>query len=136
MNSRPSFDRSALLEQAREAMRSAYAPYSRFPVGAALLTEDGRVFTGCNVENAAYPLSMCAERVAIGKAVSEGATRFVAIAVTAERIRPVTPCGACRQVLAEFGEMAVVLDQPDGTWDLAVADLLPHGFSAASLEEV
>ncbi|MNL72598.1 Cytidine deaminase [compost metagenome] len=105
-------------------------------MGAALLTEDGRVFTGCNVENASYPLSMCAERVAIGKAVSEGVTRFVAIAVTAERIRPVTPCGACRQVIAEFGEMTVVLDQPGESWDLTVADLLPHGFSASSLEEV
>lgn len=136
MNSRHSFDPSALLEQARDAMATSYAPYSRFPVGAALLSEDGRIFTGVNVENAAYPLSMCAERVAIGKAVSEGAKRFVAIAVTAEKIRPVTPCGACRQVLAEFGEMTVILDKPEGPMELSVADLLPYGFSAASLEEV
>jgi cytidine deaminase len=136
MTARRDFDRTTLLSAARDAMRAAHAPYSRFPVGAALLAEDGRVFTGCNVENAAYPLSMCAERVAIGKAVSEGATRFVAIAVTAERTRPVTPCGACRQVLAEFGEMTIVLDHPDTDWELSVTDLLPHGFSAASLEEV
>lgn len=129
-----SFDRQALIEQAQEVMRSAYVPYSRFPVGAALLCEDGRVFTGCNVENASYPLTMCAERVAIGKAVSEGAKRFVAVAIVAEKAAPCTPCGACRQVLAEFGPMSVILAQPGEPWELSLQELLPHSFSGASLE--
>src|SRR5688572_5475496 len=99
-----------LLERAREVRAHAYAPYSRFPVGAALLAVDGRVFTGCNVENASYGLANCAERVAIGKAVSEGARRFTAIAVVGpEDDVPCAPCGACRQVLYEFGhDMAVI----------------------------
>jgi homotetrameric cytidine deaminase len=91
----------ALLAQAREARAHAYAPYSRFPVGAALMADDGRVFTGCNVENASYGLTNCAERVALGKAVSEGVRRFVAVAVVGpEDDAPCAPCGACRQVLA------------------------------------
>lgn len=129
-----SLDRQALIDQAQVAMRSAYVPYSRFPVGAALLAEDGRVFTGCNIENASYPLTMCAERVAIGKAVSEGVKRFVAVAIVAEKAAPCTPCGACRQVLAEFGPMSVILAQPGEPWELSLAELLPHSFSGACLE--
>ena len=91
-----------LLSQAARARRTAHAPYSRFAVGAALLARDGRVFTGCNVENAAYGLTVCAERVAVFKAVSEGVQDFAALAVAGPR-PGVTPCGACRQVLAEFG---------------------------------
>jgi cytidine deaminase len=90
-----------LLVHATRARRAAHAPYSRFEVGAALLAEDGRIFTGCNVENASYGLSECAERVALFKAVSEGARAFTALAVAGPRAG-VTPCGACRQVLAEF----------------------------------
>ncbi len=130
------FDRQALIEQAREAMRHAHVPYSRFPVGAALLTEDGRVFTGCNIENASYPLTMCAERVAIGKAVSEGIQRFVAVAIVAEKAAPCTPCGACRQVLAEFGPMQVVLAQPGEPWELGLDELLPFSFTSRDLEGV
>lgn len=128
------FDRHALIEQAQVAMRAAYVPYSRFPVGAALLSDDGRVFTGCNIENASYPLTMCAERVAIGKAVSEGARHFLAVAIVAEKAAPCTPCGACRQVLAEFGPMSVILAQHGEPWELSLQELLPHSFSGASLE--
>lgn len=132
---RPEIDRHALLAKAKEAMRSAYVPYSRFPVGAAVLADDGRVFTGSNVENASYGLTMCAERVAVGKAVSEGARRLVAVAIAAEKAAPCTPCGACRQVMAEFGTEVVYLDQPGELWELAMQELLPHSFSGACLEE-
>uniref|UniRef100_A0A832MM38 Cytidine deaminase n=1 Tax=Eiseniibacteriota bacterium TaxID=2212470 RepID=A0A832MM38_UNCEI len=93
---------------AERARRTAYAPYSRFPVGAALLAADGRLFLGCNVENASFGLSICAERNAVWKAVSEGAREFVAVAVTAGPGRGASPCGACRQVLHEFGPGMVV----------------------------
>lgn len=93
---------AALMARAEEARASAHAPYSKFKVGAALLTHSGRVVTGCNVENASLGLSCCAERVAVFKAVSEGERRFEAIAVTAGRGHGASPCGACRQVLAEF----------------------------------
>lgn len=131
------FDRKALVAQARAAIGHAYAPYSRFPVGAALLAEDGRVFTGCNVENASYGLTMCAERVAIGKAVSEGVRAFSAVAIVAEKLTPCPPCGACRQVLAEFGpHMIVLLDKEGEPLELKMKDVLPYGFSGACLEEV
>jgi len=116
-----------LLALARAAARRAYAPYSRFQVGAALLCRDGTVVTGCNVENASYGLSICAERVAIATAVSEGKRAFEAIAVVAlgRRGRNVRPCGACRQVMAEFGaKMRVVCEDLTTT----VADLLPERF--------
>lgn len=128
------FDRQALIEQAQDAMRAAHVPYSRFPVGAALLAEDGRVFTGCNIENASYPLTMCAERVAIGKAVSEGVKRFVAVAIVAEKAAPCTPCGACRQVLAEFGPMNVVLAKPGEPLEYTLDELLPFSFTSRDLE--
>ncbi|MEM4374408.1 MAG: cytidine deaminase, partial [Nitrososphaerota archaeon] len=98
-----------LLMQARKAMRYSYAPYSRFRVGAALLTEEGEVVTGCNVENPSYGLSNCAERTAVFKAVSEGRRRFRAIAVVSSRANPVYPCGACRQVLREFNPRLKVI---------------------------
>jgi cytidine deaminase len=85
-----------------EARLKAYAPYSEFRVGAALLTEDGRVFTGGNVENISFGLTMCAERVAIGNAVQSGATKLSLLAITSDSAEPIVPCGACRQVLAEF----------------------------------
>ena len=96
-----------LLATAKKAQRRAHAPYSKFHVGAALLTKSGKVYTGCNVENASYGLTICAERVALTKAVSEGHRQFKAIAVVAPSAS-LSPCGACRQVLAEFGDMVVV----------------------------
>lgn len=104
-----------LLAAAREAAERAYAPYSRLRVGAALLAADGRIFSACNVENASFGLSICAERAAVFKAVSEGVRRFAAVAVTLRGLRPVPPCGACCQVLAEFNPaMQVVLPGADG----------------------
>jgi len=127
-----------LLGRAREARRFAYAPYSRFSVGAALLAEDGRVFTGCNIENASYGLTNCAERVAIGKAVSEGARTFAAIAVVGpEDDAPCAPCGACRQVLAEFGLALPVITpdgKPGGFTATTVGGLLPGAFLPAHLD--
>jgi cytidine deaminase len=128
-----------LLARAREARANAYAPYSHFPVGAALLAADGRVFTGCNVENASFGLTNCAERVAIGKAVSEGAREFVAIAVIGPQDQAeCTPCGACRQVLSEFGpEMPVIVPSggQDGYEATSIAALLPGAFGPARLAE-
>jgi cytidine deaminase len=128
-----------LLARAREARANAYAPYSRFPVGAALLAADGRVFTGCNVENASYGLTNCAERVAIGKAVSEGAREFAAIAVIGpEDGEPCAPCGACRQVLYEFGpELPVIVPSaaPEGYEVQRMNELLPGAFGPARLSE-
>lgn len=91
-----------LVQAAVTARNRAYAPYSKFPVGAALLAADGRVFTGCNVENISFGLTMCAERIAIGAAVTAGATQLDMIAIVADSEEPVMPCGACRQVMAEF----------------------------------
>ena len=96
-----------LLMAAQAARRQAYAPYSKFRVGAALLLADGKIVTGCNVENASYGLTICAERVAVTKALSAGQRKFQAIAIVAPCALP-TPCGACRQVLAEFGDLTVV----------------------------
>jgi len=99
-----------LLKEALQARKAAHAPYSRFKVGAALLCNDGSVFTGCNVENASYGLALCAERVAVFKAVSERRKKFTALAVVADTPEPVQPCGACLQVLAEFSpKMDLVL---------------------------
>ncbi len=97
-----------LLNAALEARKQAYAPYSKFSVGAAVLTATGEMFTGCNVENASYGATMCAERVAIFKAISAGHKSIQALVVVAEQPEPIAPCGICRQVLAEFGQDAVV----------------------------
>lgn len=128
-------DEKELVRLAVEARARAYAPYSLFAVGAALLTEDGRAFTGCNVENASYGLTVCAERVALFKAVSEGATRFSALAVACGA-GPCAPCGACRQVLYEFApDLLVIMADGEGRgWRTArLSELLPHGFGPQGL---
>jgi cytidine deaminase len=121
---------SKLIAAAKSAQRRAHAPYSKFHVGAALLTKSGKVYTGCNVENASYGLTICAERVAITKAVSEGHRQFKAIAVVAPS-GALSPCGACRQVLAEFGEMVVVCADSRNAKKVRLhllSELLPHAF--------
>ena len=123
-------ERTALIELAIEARRRAYAPYSHYHVGAALRTKSGRIFTGCNVESAAYPTSMCAERVAVFKAVSEGEREFEVIAVVTSNGG--SPCGGCRQVLAEFGLDTIVLiadEQGRLVQETSVGGLLPGAFT-------
>ncbi len=128
-------EREKLIEAAKKAMNNAYAPYSGFKVGAAIMTEDGKIFTGCNVENASYGLSMCAERVALFKAVSEGYRRFKAIAIVADTSAPVRPCGACRQVLWEFGDMDVIMANLGGDVDVEkLSNLIPKGFRGEYLK--
>ncbi len=123
-------DPAALLDQARQARTRAYAPYSRFLVGAAVLCEDGTIFTGCNVENASYGLAMCAERVAIGAAVASGHRRFMAVAVAGTGPGATAPCGACRQVIAEFAPNCPVYcaGESGGVLHTSMAALLPHQF--------
>jgi cytidine deaminase len=127
-------ERQALIDLANEARKRAYVPYSHYRVGAALRTQSGRIFTGVNVENAAYPTTMCAERVAVFKAVSEGERKFEVIAVVTDNGG--SPCGGCRQVLAEFGLDTLVL-LADGKGNLVkemtVADLLPDAFTPTHL---
>jgi cytidine deaminase len=126
--------RNDLAREAVRARANAYAPYSGYAVGAALLTESGRTFTGVNVENAAYPTSMCAERSAIFSAVSAGEREFMAIAVATDNAG--TPCGSCRQVLAEFNlDMPVFLVDAAGAIEreTSVAELLPHAFGPDDL---
>ena len=126
-----------LIEAASDARRWAYAPYSNYPVGAALLTASGRVYDGVNVENAAYPTTMCAERVAIFKAVSEGEHNFVALAVVTANGG--LPCGSCRQVLSEFGlDTRVIIADAEGKImaEMTVGELLPRAFRPSDLLKV
>ena len=122
-----------LIAQAMQARERAYAPYSNYRVGAALLGKSGRVYTGCNVENAVYPLVICAERTAVVKAVSEGEREFVAIAVVTENGG--SPCGSCRQTLREFGaDILVLIADTTGAYrETTIAELLPDSFSATDL---
>ena len=123
--------RSQLLQAARQVLEKAYAPYSRFRVGAALLTRQGGIFTGANVENASYGLTLCAERAAVVAAVAaEGpGLEIRALAVVSETQEPCPPCGACRQVILEFGKKALIIfNGADGLMELSVEDLLPAGF--------
>lgn len=125
-----------LIEVARQVRELAYAPYSKFRVGAVVECRDGRTFTGCNVENSSYGLTMCAERVALGKAVSEGASDFIRIAVIADAHAPVPPCGACRQVISELcgPQTEVVMVNLDGRIEThTVAQLLPEAFDRSFL---
>jgi cytidine deaminase len=128
-------ERHALIELANEARRRAYVPYSNYPVGAALRTKSGQIVTGCNIENAAYPESICAERVAIFKAISEGERQFDVIAVVTSNGG--SPCGACRQVMAEFGlDMLVLIADGKGqlVLETTVEKLLPGAFTPRDLQ--
>ncbi|NPV52802.1 MAG: cytidine deaminase [Firmicutes bacterium] len=122
--------REELLQDAIEAREFAYAPYSNFRVGAALLTRDGKVYKGCNIENAAYGCTICAERVAMFKAISDGERAFLAICVVADGDVVCAPCGACRQVMAEFApDMMVIMANLAGAYEIKMAfELLPHAF--------
>ncbi|MDA2380203.1 cytidine deaminase [Bacillus cereus] len=127
-----------LILEAIEARKQAYVPYSKFQVGAALLTRDGKVYRGCNVENVSYGLCNCAERTALFKAVSEGDKEFLAIAVVADTKRPVPPCGACRQVMVELckQDTKVYLSNLHGdVQETTVGELLPGAFLAEDLHE-
>jgi cytidine deaminase len=128
-----------LIERATSARLAAHAPYSNFEVGAALLAADGRVFTGCNIENSAYGLSMCAERVAIFKAVSEGANEFTKVAVVTDSESLTPPCGCCRQMIWEFASASTEIILANLTGDVRsfdIKDLLPEAFDARFLEGV
>lgn len=115
-----------LLAAAWQVRDAAYAPYSKFKVGAAILTTDGRVFTGCNVENLSFGLTICAERVAIAAAVAAGAQSFERITVVADTTEPVSPCGACRQVMAEFGMPEITLANRTNQQHFTLGELLPR----------
>ncbi len=130
-------DRARLTAAARNASRHAYCPYSKFRVGAAVLTSDGDVFAGCNVENASYGLTICAERNAVFQAVTHGRTTLTAVAIYTPTPTPTAPCGACRQVLREFGPDALVLSICDGPDVLSarLSALLPHSFGPENLAE-
>jgi cytidine deaminase len=124
-------EKAMLLGTATQALQHAYAPYSNFRVGAAILTEDGRLFTGCNVENASYGLTICAERAAIATAVQQvdGKLKLRAVAVVNADDAPCSPCGACRQMIAEFGENTVVIFRGQKDYmEMSIADLLPETF--------
>lgn len=135
-------DRAALIRTAFDARRFAYTPYSHFQVGAALLAEDGRIFTGCNIENASFSPTICAERAALAKAVSEGVHRFAAIAVVGSRegetnTLVTSPCGVCRQALYEFGgdDLLVIMAKSETDYEeLPLGRLLPLGFGPKNLE--
>lgn len=127
-----------LIEKADDMLKMAYVPYSNFPVGAVILSETGEVFAGCNVENSSYGLSICAERTAIFKAVSEGSREFKKMVITGNTDDPISPCGACRQVISEFCEpdMPVVLTNTDGKIKkTTVAELLPGAFTPKDLKD-
>jgi cytidine deaminase len=132
----PGFDARPLIAEARRARRHARAAYSGFKVGAALETAAGTIITGCNIENATYGLTICAERVAMFKALSEGHRRFVRVAIVADTAEPTPPCGACRQILWEFGgNLEVILGNlRRETGRLALRDLLPLPFDHRVLE--
>jgi cytidine deaminase len=123
-------DRAALVAAAREVRERAYCPYSRYPVGAALLAADGTIYRGCNVENAAYPATLCAEHSALTAAVADGQRDFIAIAVATANGG--TPCGTCRQVLREFSAdgslLVLIVEGEDITAEMTLEELLPHSF--------
>lgn len=125
-----------LINNATDMLDTAYVPYSNFPVGASLVTKDGKVFSGCNIENSSYGLSNCAERTTIFKAVSEGNREFDYLVVTGNTAEPISPCGACRQVIAEFcdPDMPVLLTNKKGyKYETTVKDLLPGAFQRGDM---
>ena len=129
-------DVQLLLEEAKKARLHAYVPYSKFAVGAALLTKNGNIYHGCNIENAAYSVCNCAERTALFNAMSEGDKEFQTLVVVADTERPVPPCGACRQVISELcpKDMKVILSNLKGyTREITVEKLLPEAFSVEDL---
>ncbi|PJZ02076.1 MULTISPECIES: cytidine deaminase [Bacillus] len=131
-------NRQELITEALKARDMAYVPYSKFQVGAALLTKDGKVYRGCNIENAAYSMCNCAERTALFKAVSEGDTEFQMMAVAADTPGPVSPCGACRQVISELctKDVIVVMTNLQGQIkEMTVEELLPGAFSSEDLHD-
>ncbi len=130
--------KNQLIEEAKKAREKAYIPYSRFGVGAALLGADGTIYHGCNIENAAYSMCNCAERTALFSAMAQGVTEFKTLAVVADTDRPVSPCGACRQVISELcdEDMPVILTNLKGdVLELTVKELLPGAFSPEDLHE-
>ncbi len=129
-------EEKALAQTALDVREKAYAPYSHFKVGAALLGDTGQVFIGCNVENASFGATICAERMAVGAAVSQGVQHFVKLAIATGSQPPGSPCGICRQVLHEFSpDLEIILVNPAGQLRRAILkDLLPLGFSGADLE--
>ncbi|GIO22656.1 cytidine deaminase [Oceanobacillus sp. J11TS1] len=127
-----------LIEEAIQIRSRAYVPYSHFPVGAALLTKSGKVYIGCNIENAAYPSTCCAERVAIFKAISDGEMEFAEMAVAADTKRPVPPCGTCRQVMSEFFSPDMTIHLTNLNKDvhtLTTDQLLPFSFQKEDMDE-
>ncbi|MEQ8821406.1 MAG: cytidine deaminase [Sumerlaeia bacterium] len=126
-----------LVTEAKAALQLAYCPYSRFPVGAALLTDRGHIVTGCNVENASFGLTMCAERNAIARAVAEDAGAPIYLVVVGRTTEPLTPCGACRQVLSEFNrDLPVLCVAGNGLRaEFSLGDLLPHSFQGDALTD-
>lgn len=131
-------EKNRLIEEAKLAREKAYVPYSKFKVGAALLTTEGKIYHGCNIENAAYSMCNCAERTALFAAYSEGEKDFDTLCVVADTKRPVPPCGACRQVIAELcpGDMKVILTNLQGdVEETTVEKLLPGAFSPEDLNE-
>lgn len=131
-------DKQPIIEAAVAAREKAYAPYSNYPVGAAVLADSGRIYTGCNIENASYGLTICAERVALASAIAAGERTFLGLAIAGGDGTPSMPCGACRQFIAEWaGEdlpISVVSAQGQRL-DLTLGDLLPHAFTPKSLQE-
>ncbi|MBO1579559.1 cytidine deaminase [Bacillus sp. XF8] len=129
-------DKKRYIAEATKMLEKAYIPYSKFPVGAALVTKEDKIYTGCNIENASYGLCNCAERTAIFKAVSEGERDFSYLVITGKTDGPISPCGACRQVIAEFCEpkMPVLLTNLKGDEkEVTVEQLLPGAFTIADL---
>jgi cytidine deaminase len=129
-------NKATLIAEAKKIRDKAYTPYSKFPVGAALRTATGKMYTGCNIENAAYPVSCCAERVAIFKAIADGEREFIELAVAADSYRPVPPCGSCRQVMSEFFDASANIHMTNLNHDVKTVkmeDLLPFSFQPDDL---
>lgn len=132
-------NKNDLIHTAIKIREQAYVPYSKFPVGAALLTKSGKVYTGCNIENAAYPVSCCAERVAIFKAISDGERNFTSLAVAADTKKPVSPCGSCRQVMSEFFDTNTnvhLTNLHNDIKTISMEELLPFSFQQEDLNEL